>query len=196
LETDSGNSFKNLAAKIRLQRGVHDISLGRLMFYSNALKIINVVFSCFVTLIVFADFGLVAAVIPSFSGLPAMILVGILSFIILIANIMSDVFNVNSRITRHVQAIDKYTELLKDIINLKQREHDLTVFDIYNDRYLEISRYSNGFLGYAFDEAKKKYYMKIAIAHAIKINPFLSRNKIKKIAVDSYREVLERERRL
>jgi len=148
--------MEELAEKIRLQRGVHDIYLDRLMLFVTIQKILNVIISCFVTLIVFADFGLIEKTFPQYSGIPVMISVGLLSFILLIINSLSEVFQFSTKQLSHQSTIYKYTLLLTKV-KLCIQKNETDRHEDLSKEYLNISNDSINFGGKKFDRARKNY---------------------------------------
>jgi hypothetical protein len=198
METDNFEAMENLARKIRLQRGVHDIFQDRLEKISKAQKVINVIFSSFVTLIVFADFGLFAKILPEFSGTPVMLTVGLLSFALFVINSLSDVFQITSRQLSHQKAIENYTVLLSDLKVTSQAEIPLAqeMLEQLVERYLRISSDAINFGGNEFDKAQKKYLKKRAAIYCIRKNPYIKWYKLRSEAEQTYKQALENEGRI
>lgn len=166
----------DLVRKIRLQRGVHDVFEGRARALLTIQKTINVVITAFITLIVFADFGLIGKVIPQYSGQPASITVGVIAFILFVMNALADVFGLSNRHTDHLRAIQLYSDLLRDIKQLKASNHDSDtereVLLQLNDRYMQITFSTLNVGGRRFVRGEKIYLRRRALRLAKKEAPF------------------------
>jgi hypothetical protein len=177
---------EDLVRKIRLQRGVHDILEERSGLLLNAQRSVNLIGSAFITLIVFADFGLINTLAPTFSGSPTLLAVGSLSFFIFIMNTIADLFSLSATNNSHLQAIQQYTYLLSDIKKNKHgsptRSIDTRDINQFYDRYLQISNNTNNASGKKFDKAQQKYLKRRAIRIATKKIPFAKNEDILNLA--------------
>jgi hypothetical protein len=187
----------DLVRKIRLQRGVHDVFEGKARALLTAQKTINVVFTAFITLIVFADFGLIGKILPHFSGQPASITVGVISFIIFVMNALADVFGLSSRYTDHLRAIQLYSDLLRDIKQSKVNTYDSVtereVLMQLNDRYMQITFSSLNVGGRRFVHGETIYLRRRALRLAKKEAPFAYWWTIRKRAQELVSECLDKE---
>lgn len=175
--------LKSVVRKIRLQRGVHDFSESRLSRYLTSLKVINVLFSSFITLIVFADFGLIEKLLPSISGLPVQLTIGVLSFFLFVINVLADVFHLEDKKVSHLNAIQQYTTLLNEIKN----EYAKTAGNIeatrvtkFNEQYLEIAKSVIKIEGRKFTIAYNEYLKKRCYKLALERQPFSSKTDLMK----------------
>lgn len=181
------NNLQNdLVRRIRLQRGVHDILEDKTKRLLSLQKVINVFASSFITLVVFADFGLMAKIAPSVSGFPVMLSVAVTAFIIFVLNALYDVFSIADKNSTHLRAIQQYTDLLSDMKKAKyssiaEEIAEETLLQLHS-RYLQISASSTNAGGNMFDKAQEKYLQRRAIRKAREENPFASTREIKQRA--------------
>lgn len=173
----------DLVRRIRLQRGVHDILEDKTKRMLSFQKVINVFTSAFITLVVFADFGLLTKLAPSVSGFPVMLGVATAAFLIFILNTLYDVFSIAEKNATHLRAIQQYTDLLSELKKSKYssdtnqiEENTLLQF---HSRYLQISASSNNAGGHKFDTAQQRYLVKRALRKAREDNPFATTKEIK-----------------
>jgi len=160
---------------------VHDHIEDKISQFIKIQKIINVLFSSFITLVVFADFGLIEKLAPDFSGLPTQITIGILSFILFIVNVLSDVFQIPDKKLSHLKAIQQYTELLSEIKNENASTNGTIVATKvveFNEKYLQITRNAIQIGGRIFTKSHIKYIQKKCIALAAQKHPFDSKKEI------------------
>ena len=166
----------DIVRKIRLQRGVHDVFEDKTRTILVAQKLINVVMTAFITLIVFADFGLIGILLPQYSGQPVMIIVGVVSFVLFVMNAIADVFGISDQHTGHLRAIQLYADLLRDIKQSYYDSDDMAIstdmLQQFNDRYMQITFSSLNVGGRRFERGLAIYLRRRAIRLAIKENPF------------------------
>tara|TARA_R110001583_G_scaffold38292_4_gene123751 strand:- start:5117 stop:5686 length:570 start_codon:yes stop_codon:yes gene_type:complete len=168
-------SFEMLVKDIKLQKGVHDIfedSYRRLIVFQKSL---NTIFSAFITLIVFADFGLIEWIDSSWSGIPVMLTVGIISFVLFVMNALYEVFQVSNSFNEHARAIQLYSDLLLDLELAKQKTDSL---ENYRKRYMDVARLSVKVGRRRFEKARQLYIRNRMIREQLKKNPFIRKNKI------------------
>lgn len=182
--------LSSVVKKIRLQRGMHDYVESNLSQYITVLKITNVLFSSFITLIVFADFGLIEKLYPSISGLPVQIAIGVVSFFLFVLNVLADVFQLEDKKLSHLNAIQQYTALLNEIKN----EYARTSGNIeaarvikFNEQYLEITKNIIQIGGRRFTKAHSEYLKKRCYKLAIERQPFES----KKVLIKASKSLVE-----
>ena len=180
------NLQSDLVRRIRLQRGVHDILEDRTQSLLSFQKVVNVGTSAFITLVVFADFGLVEKLAPSISGLPAMLAVAVIALLVFIMNALYDVYSVAEKNATHLQAIQQYTDLLSDLkkakySNSSEQIDDATLMQCLS-RYLQISASATNAGGNKFDKAQEKYLKRRALRRAREEIPFGSKAEIVKRA--------------
>lgn len=181
----------SLIRKIKLQRGIQDISLEKYTRVSTLQKVISTTSSSFITLIVFADFGIIHEVAPELSGTPVMITIGIISFLIFLSSLFSDIFGVQDKTIKCTQTIERYTLLLNEII--QDSELDDSKLRAYSKRYLEISNSSQKFTNREFISLKRKYYMNIVYSRIVSDNPFIRGRHMKKEAKENYLKYLKQD---
>ena len=177
---------EDLVRKIRLQRGVHDVLEDSTSLLLKWQKIVNVVITSFITLIVFADFGLINDIAPAYSGKPASITVGLIAFSLFVINSLADVFQLSSRNSEHQQSIQFYTDLLADLKKNQAAEHEMNtkreILQQQHEHYLQITNFSKKIGGNKFERAQSKYLKRKAIRLAKKKEPFLGYFKSRKEA--------------
>jgi hypothetical protein len=190
----------DLIRKIRQQRGIHDIFLDSSRLWMKAIKIFNIVSSSIVTLIVFADFGIINKIFPSLDNFWVMLTVGIISFMIFLCNALVNTFNIDNKEVEHKRAIELYSDLLRDIRKthldkLKDKVKEITL-NQFNDRYMQITFSVIGIGGKSFIKSQSKYLRRQARRMAIKENPFLRPWQIKKQALKFVKEYQKQEHKL
>lgn len=167
---------KDLIRKIKLQRGVHDVFEDKTRRLLTFQKLINVVFTAFITLIVFADFGLIEKLSPKYSGQPAMLTVGVISFIIFTINSIADVLHLSNRNADHLRAIQQYTDLLRSIKKSHFSGHDTAtereILIQLNDRYMQLSSSVFNVGGKNFAKGQAIYLRRRAKRLTRKMYPF------------------------
>lgn len=188
---------QDLVRKIRLQRGVHDILEDQTQTLLSLQKTVNVCTSAFITLVVFADFGLVVKLAPPLSGLPVMLSVAVMAFLVFLMNALFDVFSIAEKNATHLQAIQQYTDLLSDLKKAKYSSQtggidEKTLMQCLS-RYLQISASATNAGGNKFDKAQEKYLKRRALRKAREGNPFASSKEIKKTAAQLTEECKKEE---
>ena len=99
--------------KARLRRGVHAYHERYTQRISRLVKTLNIVLSAFLLFLVFSDLTPLSTSIPWFADLTfSKLLIGIFSLVLFIANVLMEVFAVNSRWLEHRLAITNYSDLL------------------------------------------------------------------------------------
>ncbi len=177
---------EELTRKIKLQRGIHDYYEDITRLWLTIQKTINVVVTAFITLIIFADFGLIEKLFPSYSGTKAMLTVGSISFLLFVINALADVFRLSTKHIEHLHAIQLYTSLLQDIRKAKSSGHpdktELELLHQFNDRYMQISVSVLNVGGRKFERAQRVYLRRRARRKAIQDKPFAKWSTINKNA--------------
>lgn len=186
-----------IVRKIRLQRGVHDVFEDNARRLLTVQKVINVIMTAFITLIVFADFGLIGKILPQYSGDPAIITVGVMSFVLFVMNALADVFSLSSRYTDHLRAIQLYSDLLRDIKQSQTASYDEStereILLQFDNRYMQITLSSLNLGGRKFEHGETIYLRRCARRLAKKEAPFASCWAIKKRATELVADCLEKE---
>ncbi|QFS88099.1 MULTISPECIES: hypothetical protein [unclassified Marinobacter] len=176
----------DLIRRIRLQRGVHDILEDKTQNWLSFQKIVNVCSGAFITLVVFADFGLISKLAPSASGLPVMLSVAVTALLVFIMNALYDVYSVSEKNATHLQAIQQYTDLLSDLKKAKysnpQKRIDEATLMHCLSRYLQISASATNAGGNSFDKAQEKYLKRRALRKAREEIPFGSKKEVEQRA--------------
>lgn len=195
--TASDKLLSDIVRKIRLQRGVHDVFEDNARRLLTVQKVINVVATAFITLIVFADFGLINKILPEYSGDPAIITVGVMSFILFVMNALADVFGLSSRHTEHLRAIQLYSDLLRDIKQSQTADYDAStgreILLQFDNRYMQLTLSSLNLGGRKFERGETIYLRRCARRLAKKESPFASCWTIKKRANELVADCLEKE---
>ena len=178
----------DLIRKIRQQRGVQDHLSEALQKQVISLKAANVVISAFITLVVFADFGLIAKIAPSIRSTTVMLTIGTLSLVLFIANALAEAFSIQERLATHFTTIHLLSELLRDIrkaeLGPTDADKQKVVLEQFNDRYMQIMAVSPNVGASRFEKAQAAYLRHQARRLARKDKPFASWWTIRRIAED------------
>jgi hypothetical protein len=184
--------LEDLIRKIRLHRGVHDVHLDKNRALLNFLKVFNIVSSSIITLVIFADFGLIKVIFPNLNNFWVMLVVGFISFFLFLLNSIINSFNIDHCEFEHGRAIELLSDLLRDIRkidfeSIEDKSKELLI-NQFNDRYMQITFSTINIGGRKFEKANAIYLKRQARKLAIKENPFQNSIQIRQLAIQKVKE--------
>lgn len=176
----------DLIRKIKLQRGVHSYFEQRSKMQSIFIKSILIVLPAMLTFIAFSDFDFLKIYLPTITENSIRLIIGSLSFILFITGILSEVFNISVVYERHREAIEQYSELLR---NMKEQKSNLTEEQItnFNQRYFSISTNSIHISSKKFIRGEKFHLKNQVLRAVMKKNPFKCKWQIRKQALKDFK---------
>jgi len=177
---------RDLVRKIRQQRGVHDQLADAVRWQIAVLKTSNVIVTAFMSLVVFADFGLILKLAPQLSGFVVSLTVGCAAFLLFVANALADTFNIHERHASHQRTIHQLSELLRDVrkayLESLPPEQAKPILHQLNERYMHIMAASENVGTRQFELAQAAYLRQQARRLARKEDPFASWFTVRKRA--------------
>lgn len=172
----------DISWKIDLQRDVHAYYEIKWKRYSIFIKTILIVFPAFLTFAAFSDFNFLQIFLPSLTEHVLRLSIGLISFVLFLVGVVSELFGVVIRHEQHRDAIEKYSELRREI---REVEQEITNEQLrsFNQRYIAIS---NSSLSLSTAEYRKAVGYRLrdkALRGARKRDPFGSWWAIRKSAI-------------
>lgn len=161
----------DLKRKIDLQRGVHSFYEIRARRLAILTKVILIIFPALLTLAAFSDFNFLHKFVPNLTEEGIRLSIGIVSFILFVVGVLSEIFGVTIKHEKHREAIEQYSELRREFREAQQPISD-EVAKVFNQRYIAISSTAIPLNSAKFGKAEKYHLKHQAFRKAVKENPF------------------------
>ena len=162
--------------KARLRRGVHAYHERYTQRISRLVKTLNIVLSAFLLFLVFSDLTPLSTSIPWFADLTfSKLLIGIFSLVLFIANVLMEVFAVNSRWLEHRLAITNYSDLLAQFAKAYSVDQSAQVprktLDLLKQLYTQLTMSDSALTDQQFQAGEISYRRFLARQLAQEENP-------------------------
>jgi len=185
---DSKALKDDLIRKIYLQRGVHSYFEHRWKVQNIILKSTLIVLPAILVFATFSDFDFLQSYISKLSESDIRLFVGIISFILFITGILSEIFQISIIHEKHRDAIERYSELLR---NIREAGSNISEYKIsaLNQQYISISSNTIHISSKRFGKAEKQHLKQSAMRKIMKKNPFRFNFQIRREAKNEFQNI-------
>lgn len=174
---------EDLLRKAKLQRGVHSYFEEQTQAFAIAWRIGALVVPAIMAFVAIADSTILAMVGIEMDAERARAILGVLGVIWFVVSVLADTFGIQERHREHRRAVERYTELLRDLKKAPiSDEEDASLLAQYEKRYLEIAESSRKVMDSCFDKGEAGYRRRQARRAARREHPFAMPWTLEKLA--------------
>ena len=188
---------QDLIRKINIQRSAHSYFEHRRKLISILFKAINIVIPAFITFVAFSDLTFLNKFVSKLTKDHITLIIGLGAFAMFLCSVFDEIFDISTKYKEHRNAIEQYSQLLRDmkIVSINEKDSTNTRIELFNQRYIQISSNTIAFTAKEFSKAEKNIYRNHAIRQAIKKEPFLRFWEIKSKAKEIAKELYENDKK-
>lgn len=175
-------------------------------YVSTVIRIVNIVLPAHIIFLALSDIASLGKYVAWLTPMNVELTIGISGFALFVVNILTEVFKGDLRHLEHRKAIERYTELLQEIIMSESPSAEGTsvkpaksarmrseTFENFNKRYLQITVTSLTFTDKQFERGMVYLLRSKATKSARKEQPFAPFWQIRKFAKEKVGEILSDE---
>jgi hypothetical protein len=161
---------------------------------STIFKTLNIVLPAVIALLAFSDINYVSTYLPWLTEGLVRLTIGIFGFLLFLVDVLAEVFDVSEKHAKHREAINLYSDLLRDLRTVKldneSPEMRDKILQVFNQRYLQTTITTVNLTHKEFTKAEAHYLRYRAERHARRDDPFAWPWKVRKVAKQKAKDLL------